>query len=276
MLPSSSNPLFIDTHCHLDAAEFDADRLHIAEQARQCGVSRILIPAVNAKGLARVVGLSHQADAVYALGIHPLYVDDAGDSDLDDLRHAVIAHRRDERFVAIGEIGLDHFVKGLDLDRQEQFFVAQLRLARELDLPVILHTRSSVDTVLKHLRQFRPRGGIAHAFNGSFQQASVFIDLGFKLGFGGAVTFDRALHLRRLARELPMEALVLETDAPDIPPYWLYKTAGQRKAGAIQDRNSPTELPGIAATVAQLRAVDLETLAQATSHNARQILGSGC
>ena len=268
--------MFIDTHCHLDAPEFDVDRLSIASQAREAGVSRMLIPAVDAKGLGAVAQLAQRTDAVYALGIHPLYVDAAGEGDLEALRQAVDTHRGDERFVAIGEIGLDHFVPGLNRMRQEQFFVAQLRLAKECNKPVILHTRNSVDEVLKHLRRFRLRGGIAHAFNGSFQQAGVMIDLGFKLGFGGAMTFERALHLRRLLRELPLEALVLETDAPDIPPYWIYKTALQRQAGIGQARNSPAELPRIAAAIAHLRGIDIADLAHATTRNARQILGSAC
>ena len=170
--------------------------------------------------------------------------------------------------MAIGEIGLDYFVPGLDPARQERFYRAQLQLARRFDLPVILHVRRSADKLLKGLRDLPVRGGIAHAFNGSLQQAQAFIALGFKLGFGGAVTYDRALQLRRLATELPGDALVLETDAPDIPPHWLYATAAERAAGRPQGRNSPGELPGIAAVVAQLRGQSVQALAGSTWANA--------
>ena len=141
-------------------------------------------------------------------------------------------------------------------------------LARQLDLPVILHVRRSADLLLKALREVKVRGGIAHAFNGSLQQAQAFIDLGFKLGFGGAVTYERALQLRRLAAELPLDSLVMETDAPDIPPHWLYTPAAQRAQGQAQGRNTPAELPRIAQVVADLRGMALPELAQATAANA--------
>ncbi|MBP9955276.1 MAG: TatD family hydrolase, partial [Ottowia sp.] len=175
---------------------------------------------------------------------------------------------RDPRLVAIGEIGLDFFANGLDPARQEQFYRAQLQLARRFDLPVILHVRRSADKLLKGLRDISVPGGIAHAFNGSLQQAQAFIALGFRLGFGGAVTYDRALQLRRLAAELPESALVLETDAPDIPPHWLYVTAAERAAGHAPARNSPAQLPRIAAVVAQLRGISGAELARATRANA--------
>ena len=147
----------------------------------------------------------------------------------------------------------------------------QLELAREFELPVILHVRRSADTLLKHLRTIKVRGGIAHAFNGSEQQALAFVGLGFRLGFGGAMTFERALQIRRLAQTLPMSAIVLETDAPDSPPRWLYRTAAQRAAGETS-RNEPGELPRIAATLAELRGLTLAELAAATSANARTAL----
>jgi TatD DNase family protein len=145
-------------------------------------------------------------------------------------------------------------------------------LARKHQLPVILHVRRSADQLLAGLRRFEVRGGIAHAFNGSLQQAHAFIELGFKLGFGGAMTYERALQLRRLATELPLDALVLETDAPDMPPKWLYVTAEQRAQGQAQTRNDPTQLPAIAQVLAELRGISLQELAMATTHNASQAL----
>ena len=263
--------MWTDTHCHLDAPEFDADRNAVVARAVAAGVSQIVLPAVQVAHFDTVHNLAHAHGFAYALGIHPLYVDRAQDEDVQRLRQALVAHRSDPRLVAVGEIGLDHFVPGLDRARQAQFYAAQLELAREFDLPVILHVRRSADTLLKHLRRCPVRGGIAHAFNGSEQQAQAFIDLGFKLGFGGAMTFERALQIRRLAQALPMDAIVLETDAPDIPPHWLYRTAPQRAAGETS-RNEPAELPRIAATLAELRGMSLQAVAHATSANARLAL----
>ena len=261
-------PTWIDTHCHLDAPEFDTDRDAVRAQARAHGVAHCVIPAVERSNWATVRALAHQHGDSYALGIHPLYTGRAQDEDLDRLAQDLAQHRADPRLVAVGEIGLDYFVPGLDAARQERFYRAQLQLARRFDLPVILHVRRSADRLLKGLRDLPVQGGIAHAFNGSLQQAQAFIALGFKLGFGGAVTYDRALQLRRLAAELPMESLVLETDAPDIPPHWLYTTAAQRAAGQAQGRNAPAQLPRIAEVVAQLRGLPVQALADATLGNA--------
>lgn len=265
---------WIDTHCHLDAAEFDADRDAVVARARAAGVERLVLPAVVPGNFERVRELARQVDAVYALGIHPLYVDPLDERDaLARLEQALDAHGGDPRLVAVGEIGLDHFVPGLDLAKQERLYAAQLALARERGLPVILHVRRSADALLKHLRRAPGVGGIAHAFNGSAQQARAFIDLGFKLGFGGALTFERALQIRRHAVELPIEAIVTETDAPDIPPHWLYRTAEVReREGAGHGRNEPAELPRIAAVLAGLRGLPPEALAAHTRANALEAL----
>lgn len=263
--------VWIDTHCHLDefedhggAAYADAER----QRAARAGVAHCVLPAVELANLQAVRAMAHRHGDSYALGIHPLYTGRAGDDDVQELARQAQQYRDDPRLVAIGEIGLDFFVPGLDAARQARFYRAQLQLARRLDLPVILHVRRSADQLLKGLRELPVRGGIAHAFNGSLQQARAFIDLGFKLGFGGAVTFERALQLRRLAADLPLEALVLETDAPDIPPHWLYVTAAERAAGSPPARNSPAELPRIGAAVAALRGISSAELAAATRANA--------
>jgi len=263
---------WIDTHCHLDAPEFDADRCVVRSQAAALGVAHCVIPAVERSNWDTVRLLAHQHGDSYALGVHPLYTGRAEVGDVDFLAQVLQQHHADPRLVAIGEIGLDYFVPGLDPERQEWFYRAQLQLARRFDLPVILHVRRSADRLLKGLRDLPVQGGIAHAFNGSLQQARAFIALGFKLGFGGAVTYDRALQLRRLAAELPREALVMETDAPDIPPHWLYATAAQREQGLPQGRNTPAELPRIAAVVAQLRGQSLQAWAESTTANAMAAL----
>jgi TatD DNase family protein len=268
---------WIDTHCHLDAAEFDADRDAVAQRAHAAGVVMQVLPAVAAAHFDAVRDLAHRLGLAYALGIHPLNTGAARDEDLDLLAAALERHRDDPRLVAVGEIGLDGFVPGLDWSRQERFYQAQLALARDAGLPVILHVRRSADGLLKGLRRCPVAGGIAHAFNGSAQQALALVERGFALGFGGAMTFDRALQIRRLATELPEAALVLETDAPDIPPHWLYRTAAERTAagadaGGGHHRNEPAELPRIAQTLAALRGWSLAHTAQCTSANAHRVL----
>ncbi len=265
-------PTWIDTHCHLDAPEFAPDRDAVRAAAQAAGVKHLVIPAVQRSHWQDVIALAHRHGDSYALGIHPLYTPGAQESDIAALRELLGQQRGDPHLVAVGEIGLDFFVPGLDEQRQIWFYEQQIRLAREFGLPVILHVRKSSDRLLKTLRQHRVVGGIAHAFNGSVQQAKAFVDLGFKLGFGGAITYERALKLRELAASLPLQALVLETDAPDIPPHWLYTTAEQRAAGQPQGRNSSAELPRIAAEIAQLRGMGIEQLAQASTANARAAL----
>ncbi|WP_426177703.1 TatD family hydrolase [Massilia sp. TWR1-2-2] len=254
--------MWIDTHCHLDAHEFGGESLAVAGQAAEAGVSMIVIPAVDRYNFDVVAQLAATApNASYALGIHPMCVPNATADDLALLRTKVDAAMGDPRFVAIGEVGLDFFIPMLTepamRDKQDHFFRAQLRMAREFDLPVLMHVRRSQDQVLKHVRQIRPAGGIAHAFNGSFQQAQTFIDLGFKLGFGGAMTFSRALQIRRLATTLPVEAIVLETDAPDISPVWIHPA-----------RNSPVQLPAIGMALAEMRGVSAAQVAHITRQNA--------
>ena len=268
--------MWIDTHCHLDAPEFDADRDAVRQQAHAAGVHRCVLPAVRRQDWAGVRALAARHGDAYALGIHPLYVPQAAEEDLPALDEALQAARDDPRLVAVGEIGLDFFVPELctpDMrERQWRFYLAQLRLARRHGLPVILHVRRSADLLLKGLRQAGVTGGVAHAFNGSGQQAQAFLGLGFALGFGGAMTFERATALRALARDLPLHALVLETDAPDIAPHWLYRSAEARASGQAQGRNTPAELPRIAQVLADLRGLSLQALAQASSANARRVL----
>lgn len=254
--------MLIDTHCHLDASEFTADREEMLQASRDAGVGAFVVPAIGVDHFDGVHRLVRANDDVYfALGIHPLLVDQSGDDDLQRLREAVQAAIGHPRFVGLGEIGLDFFVAGLDLERQRRFFVEQMKLAREFELPVIMHVRRSVDAVASEVRRYRPVSGIAHAFNGSSQQARQLIDLGLALGFGGAMTFTRALNIRRLAASLPLEGIVLETDSPDIAPAW-------RHPG----RNSPAELPGIAQVLAELRDVSRADVVAATAGTARRVL----
>jgi TatD DNase family protein len=255
--------MLIDTHCHLDAPEFANDRDAVVLAGRAAGVSRTLIPAVETANFALVRDCCRRYPSHFpAYGIHPLFVKRASEDDLLKLREWL----KEELSgpippLAVGEIGLDFFVPDFDAARQEHFLIEQLKIARDLDLPVVLHVRRSLDQVLKCLHRVRVSAGIAHAFNGSRQQADKFIGLGFKLGYGGALTYPRSTRIRGLAASLPLEAIVLETDAPDIPPLWL--------AGG---RNAPAELKSIAQVLADLRSLPLEALLLATAVNARAIL----
>ncbi len=265
-------PRWIDTHCHLDASEFDADRGQVVARASEAGVAMQVLPAVAVSNFAQVRKLAHEHGLAYALGLHPMAVPAADEGDLERLREALLAHRDDPRLVAVGEIGIDAFALECTtpeaMARQQRFLAAQLKLAREFALPVILHVRRSVDQVLAALRRTEVPGGIAHAFNGSREQAMVLVAMGFRLGLGGAMTFERALQLRRLAQSLPAHAIALETDAPDIPPHWLYQPREAREAGAAAARNEPAELPRIAQTLAELRGLSLAEVATLTLHNA--------
>jgi TatD DNase family protein len=258
--------MWIDTHCHLDAAEFGDASGAVAARAQAEGVSLIVIPAVERGNFSVVATLAERhANCTYALGIHPIFVPQAREEDLALLRETVAAAIDDPRFVAIGEIGLDFFVPRMNesplREKQERFLGEQLKIARDFDLPVLLHVRRSQDMVLKHLRRIAVKRGIAHAFNGSFQQAGTFIDLGFKLGFGGAMTFTRALQIRRLAAGLPLDSIVLETDAPDISPAWVHPA-----------RNSPEQLPRIGEALADLRNTEAAQIARITTDNAHGAL----
>jgi TatD DNase family protein len=258
--------MLIDTHCHLDAAEYDPDRDAVAERALCAGVERVIVPAVAAFNFQSTIDCRRYPGVEVALGLHPMYVHVHRDEHLAQLDDAIRRHQP----VAVGEIGLDRFQSRIDrpgvheedFEQQEFFFVEQLKLAAKHGLPVLLHIRRASDQILKHLRRIKVPGGIAHAFNGSMQQAQEYIKLGFKLGFGGAMTYPRATSLRKLAAELPLEAIVLETDGPDIPPEWIAK-----------QRNEPAELPRIAQVLAELRGIRVEEVAQRTSENAEKILG---
>ncbi len=266
-----SAQMWVDTHCHLDAREFGGDTDAVRARAARAGVAHCVLPAVLPGDFDAVRELAHRHGDSYALGIHPLCTGEVTEDDLQLLDRALAQARDDPRLVAVGEIGLDHFVTAPDPARQQFFYREQLALARRHGLPVLLHVRRSADALLRELRR-QPVGGIAHAFNGSLHQAREFLRLGLRLGFGGTLTYERALQIRRLARELPLDAIVLETDAPDIPPRWLYRTAAERAAGQSQGRNEPAELPGIGAVLAQLRGMAPAEVAAATTFNACQAL----
>lgn len=248
----------IDTHCHLDLPAFDADRERVLQHCRDLGISDILVPAIRAAGWERLFDLCAAVAELHpAVGLHPMFMDQHCDDDLTALGQALA----DRQVVAVGEIGLDFQQPEADREAQTALFDAQLGLAAAHRLPVVLHVRKAHDQVLQSLRHHRPPGGIAHAFNGSLQQARAYIELGFGLGFGGMLTYPRSTRLRALARDLPLDALVLETDAPDMV---VSAHRGQR--------NSPEYLPDIVAALAEVRGLPIGRVAAATSANARRIL----
>lgn len=251
--------VLVDSHCHLDAAEFDGDREAVLERARAAGVAQQVIPAIHASGWPKLRALCQASAGLFpAYGLHPMYLDRHQPDDLPALRRWVEA----ERPCAIGECGLDHFVEGLDRERQALYFEAQLAIAREFDLPVIVHARRAVDAVIAALRRAGGVRGVVHSFSGSVEQARQLWDMGFLLGLGGPVTYERARRLRTLAANMPLQHLLLETDAPDQPD-----------AYARGQRNEPARLALVVATIATLRDIAPSEVAAATTANAQRLFG---
>lgn len=250
---------WIDSHSHLDAPEFDADRDAVLDRARTAGVTRQVVPAVDAAGWPALRQLAATEPGVHpAYGLHPVYLARHQSEDLAALPHWIEA----ERPCAVGECGLDYFVPDLDPEAQARIFARQLEIARDARLPVIVHARRAVDAVIAAVRRVGRLGGVVHSYGGSEEQARQLWQLGFHLGIGGAATHDRASRLRALVARMPLDFLLLETDAPDQPP-----------AGHRGERNEPALLPGIAAVVAALRGIEVEALAAATTRNARRLFG---
>lgn len=248
-----------DTHCHLDVEEFSADRDAVLARAHANGVTQMLIPAVHRAGWRFLLDYCRAHDGLYpALGLHPVYLDQHTDADVAALAEWV----EKEKPAAIGEIGLDYFVATLDRTRQQQIFEAQLCVARDAGLPVVLHVRKSHDQILQTLKRIKVVGGFSHAFNGSEQQAQHYADLGFKLGFGGMLTYERSNKLRKLAQTIPLENIVLETDAPDL-------TVASHRG----ERNSPEYLPECLRALAEVKKMDPQKVADVTTQNARTVLG---
>lgn len=262
-MPDRADPELIDTHCHIDVAAFDADRATVLGAARAAGVVDLVVPAIVSSGWDGLLALCARPHPGWprlhaALGLHPVFLEQHRETDL-----AALERRLGEQpVVAIGEIGLDHALPGLDRAAQQRLFEAQLAIARAAGLPVLLHVRKAHEEVLALLRRHGVRGGIAHAFNGGLEQGRRYLDLGFKLGFGGMLTFARSTRLHRLAERLPLDGLVLETDAPDL-------TVATHQG----ERNSPAYLPEVLGALAEARGLEPIDVAARTSANARAVLG---
>ncbi len=249
----------IDTHCHLDLDVFSLQLETILAQSMAMGVSDFIIPGVTARGWERILSLSKSNTSIHAsIGLHPLYLKDYKPDDLDRLDLLC----QQETIVAIGEVGLDLYRANNTTKQQEELFINQVLLAKKYSLPLLIHARKAHDQVMSILRRLQfDNGGIVHAFNGSRQQADIYIEYNFKLGFGGNITYERAKRIRQLATTLPINSIVLETDAPDIP-----------LANHREQINSPVHLPEILHTLASLRKESLEEMATQTSQNVRQVL----
>lgn len=249
----------IDSHCHIDVTAFDADRDEVLFRCRAQGINRLIVPAINEPGWDKLLTLCQQKQGLYpALGLHPVYLEQHQPGDVDKLE----ARLATPGVVAVGEIGLDFYMKELDREKQKTLFEAQLAIAENLDLPVILHTRKAHDEILASLKKYNLKGGVSHAFNGSLQQAQQYTDLGFKLGFGGTMTYEGSHKIHQLAKELPLDVIVLETDAPDMV------VASHRG-----ERNSPEYLIESLKALAALRDEDVETIAAQTTVNCCEIFG---
>ena len=252
----------IDTHCHLDVADFDSDRNEVLDSCRTKGISKIIVPAIEAKTWSNVLELCEKEKGLYpALGLHPVFIKQHQPDDINKLEKIL----EETTPVAIGEIGLDFYIKDHDQKQHQKqqltLFEAQLNIAKAHGLPVILHVRKAHDQVLQLLKKVKVKGGFSHAFNGSLQQAQHYIDLGFKLGFGGTLTYENSTKIHGLAKSLPLESIVLETDAPDMV---VESHRGQR--------NSPEYIMDSLAALARIRNEDVNVIAKQTTQNANDVI----
>lgn len=248
----------IDTHCHLDVTDFDLDRDDVLERSYAAGISKIIIPAIESKTWSGLLELCQSREGLYpALGLHPVFIDNHQTDDIKRLEKLV----EQVSPVAIGEIGLDFYLKDLDKNKQLELFEQQLMVAQNYNLPVILHVRKAHDQVLQLLKKIKVKGGFCHAFNGSLQQAEKYIELGFKLGFGGTLTYEKSTKIHQLARTLPLDSIVLETDAPDM--------VVESHRG---ERNSPEYIVEALAALAKIRNESVDFIATQTTSNANDVM----
>ena len=249
--------MLVDSHSHFDAPEFDSDRAAALARARAAGVTRQVVPAVSAASWPKLRDVCAQDSGLFpAYGLHPMFLADHRPEHLEELRTWI----ERERPVAVGECGLDYFVDGLERDGQHAYFDGQLQLAREFDLPLIVHARRAVDAVIAAIKRIGSLRGVVHSFSGSPEQARQLWDLGFLIGLGGPVTYERANRLRTLARTMPLDRLLLETDSPDQPD-----------VGIRGQRNEPARLPQVLDVIAALRGMPAHERARATTRNAERL-----
>ena len=246
-----------DSHAHIDDASFDEDRDAMFARAGEAGVRRIIVPAVDQASWQRIAAICDSRPEAYpAYGLHPIYIDRHHPEHLD----ALVTQLNTHRAIAVGEIGLDFFLPELDPERQREYFQRQLRIARDFDLPIIVHARRAMDEVTSTIKRIGGLRGVVHSFSGSLQQAQRLWELGFHIGIGGPLTYERAQRLRHLVASMPLDHLLLETDAPDQPG-----------AGHRGQRNEPAHLLDVLGVVAQLRGQSEAEIAVATTANAKRL-----
>ncbi|MCU7800242.1 MAG: TatD family hydrolase [gamma proteobacterium symbiont of Lucinoma myriamae] len=264
----------IDSHCHLDFSVFDEDRSLVTQACREANIQSIIVPGVCRKDWQKILSLCHKDDMLYpALGLHPCFIDEHHANDLDELVQLLSINGANngaeksekQTLAAIGEIGLDFFIKKTDRTVQTFYFSEQLKIASQYQLPVLIHARKSHDEVIKHLKENASLTGIIHAYSGSYEQAKEYLKRGFKLGFGGAFIYPKATKLRALVPRLPIDAWVLETDAPDMSPIAHHG-----------ERNSPQYLLEIAREFASLydNKAEFAQIMQQLHQNTRDVLPS--
>ncbi len=248
----------VDTHCHLDVVDFDIDRSDVLKRCRHSGINKIIVPAIQSESWSNLLNLCNTEVGLYpALGLHPVFLKQHHPEDLNNLDNLL----EKVRPIAVGEIGLDFYIKELDQQQQIALFEAQLFIAKKYELPVILHVRKAHDQVLQLLKKVKVKGGFCHAFNGSMQQAEKYIELGFKLGFGGTLTYKNSTKIHQLAKSLPLESIVLETDAPDM--------VVESHRG---ERNSPEYIVDALFALAKIRGESVDFIAKQTTLNANDVM----
>ena len=248
----------VDTHCHLDVVDFDIDRSDVLKRCRHGGINKIIVPAIQSESWSNLLNLCKTEAGLYpALGLHPVFLKQHHPEDINNLDNLL----EKVRPIAVGEIGLDFYIKELDQQQQIDLFEAQLFIAKKYELPVILHVRKAHDQVLQLLKKIKVKGGFCHAFNGSIQQAEKYIELGFKLGFGGTLTYKNSTKIHQLAKSLPLEFIVLETDAPDM--------VVESHRG---ERNSPEYIVDALFALAKIKDESVDFIAKQTTLNANDVM----
>lgn len=249
--------MIIDSHCHFDFDGFDENREQVLQRARDQGVNKIIVPGVKASSWHRVKAVCEQyTECVPCYGLHPYFIDEHRQQDIDELDRWL----GEERPVAVGECGLDFYLQELDPDKQMEFFEAQLALAEKHDIPLVIHARKATEQVIQALRRYKNLRGMMHSYSGSLEQARQLIDINFYLSFGGAITYDRAKRLHRMIAELPLDHLLVETDAPDQPV--------QSHQGEI---NEPGYITEVVETLARLQTTTTSNIVESTRVNAERL-----
>lgn len=249
--------MIIDSHCHLDFKIFNADREQVIERANQAGVSKIIIPGVLQKTWSDIKICCETYPHLYpCYGLHPYFIDQHKETDLEQLRYWIETNHP----IAIGECGLDFYLKDLNRDKQTFYFEQQLEIALEFKLPVVIHARKSTEAVINAIKKRPGLTGMIHSYSGSYEQAIKLIELNFYLSFGGSITYEKSTRLRKVVKSLPLENLLVETDSPDQPV-----------SNASSLRNEPAFISEVIKGIAELHNTTEQAVAEITSKNTKKL-----